>query len=94
MRLEDTKQKILSKAPELAARYVEQVVRYHAGIFRALIAAGEIAAEDPEALYAVCRAGADAHRRLRPAAGTGGRMPAEAPGHVRLFFRMIHSGKQ
>ena len=42
------------RSPELAAlysaRYVERVVRYHAGIFRALIAAGEIAAEEPEAL--------------------------------------------
>ena len=38
------------RSPELAAlysrRYVERVLDYHAGIFRALIAAGEITAED------------------------------------------------
>ena len=28
----------------------ERILRYHAGIFRALIAAGEIVAEDPDAL--------------------------------------------
>ena len=42
------------RSPELAAlysrRYVERVLAYHAGIFRALIAAGEITAEDPNAL--------------------------------------------
>lgn len=42
------------RSPELAAlysrRYVERVLDYHAGIFRALIAAGEITAEDPDAL--------------------------------------------
>lgn len=42
------------RSPELAAlyskRYVERVLDYHAGIFRALIAAGEIIAEDPDTL--------------------------------------------
>lgn len=42
------------RSPELAAlysrRYVERVLAYHAGIFRELIAAGEITAEDPNAL--------------------------------------------
>lgn len=42
------------RSPELAAlysrQYVERVLAYHAGIFRALIAAGEITAEDPNAL--------------------------------------------
>ena len=42
------------RSPELAAlysrRYVERILSYHAGIFRALIAAGEIRAENPDAL--------------------------------------------
>ena len=42
------------RSPALAAlysrRYVERLSDYHAGIFRALIAAGEIRAEDPDAL--------------------------------------------
>ena len=86
------------RSPELAAlysaRYVERVVRYHAGIFRALIAAGEIAAEEPEALamlyvapvltlIGVCdrqpERESECLQKLRP--------------HVRLFFRMVHSGR-
>ena len=42
------------RSPELAAlysrRYVDRILEYHAGIFRALIAAGEIQAEDPDTL--------------------------------------------
>ena len=42
------------RSPELAAlysqRYVDRVLRYHAGLFRDLIAAGKIRAEDPDAL--------------------------------------------
>ena len=42
------------RSPELAAlysnRYVERILRYHAGIFRALIASGEICAENPDTL--------------------------------------------
>ncbi len=42
------------RSPELAAlyskRYVERMIDYHAGIFRALITVGEIPAEDPETL--------------------------------------------
>ncbi len=42
------------RSPELAAlyskRYVERLVDYHADIFRALIAAGEIRTGNPEAL--------------------------------------------
>ena len=42
------------RSPELAAlysrRYVGRVLDYHAGIFRALIAAGEICPEDPDTL--------------------------------------------
>ena len=42
------------RSPELAAlyseRYVERLINYHSDIFRALIAAGEIKAEDPRVL--------------------------------------------
>ena len=42
------------RSPELAAlyskRYVERMIDYHAGIFRALITVGEIPAEDPDTL--------------------------------------------
>ena len=86
------------RSPELAAlysaRYVERVVRYHAGIFRALIAAGEIAAEDPDALAMLYVA------PVLTLIGVCDRQP-EREGeclqklrtHVRLFFRMVHSGR-
>ena len=42
------------RSPELAAlysqRYVDRVLHYHAGLFRDLIAAGKVRAEDPDAL--------------------------------------------
>ena len=42
------------RSPELAAlysrRYVERILDYHAGIFRSLIAGGEIRDEDPDTL--------------------------------------------
>ena len=83
------------RSPELAAlysrRYVERVVDYHAGIFRALIAAGEIPAEDPDTLammyvapvltlVAIC------DRQPEREAECLARLEA----HVRLFFRLIH----
>ena len=86
------------RSPELAAlysaRYVERVVRYHAGIFRALIAAGEIAEEEPEALAMLYVA------PVLTLIGVCDRQP-EREGeclqklrtHVRLFFRMVHSGR-
>ena len=86
------------RSPELAAlysaRYVERVVRYHAGIFRALIAAGEIAAEEPEALAMLYVA------PVLTLIGVCDRQP-EREGeclqklrtYVRLFFRMVHSGR-
>ena len=86
------------RSPELAAlysaRYVERVVRYHAGIFRALLAAGEIAAEEPEALAMLYVA------PVLTLIGVCDRQP-EREGeclqklrtHVRLFFRMVHSGR-
>ena len=83
------------RSPELAAlysaRYVERVVRYHAGIFRALIAAGEIAAEEPEALAMLYVA------PVLTLIGICDRQPEREPecleklqNHVRLFFRMVH----
>lgn len=84
------------RSPELAAlysrRYVERMIDYHAGIFRALIAAGEIRAEDPDALammyvspvmtlIGICdrqpEKEADCLEKLRE--------------HVYLFFRMVHT---
>ena len=85
------------RSPELAAlyskRYVERILEYHAGIFRALIAAGEIKAEDPETLammyvspvltlIAICdrqpeREG-ECLEKLRQ--------------HVVLFYRMVQKG--
>lgn len=83
------------RSPELAAlysrRYVGRVLDYHAGIFRALIAAGEICPEDPDTLamlyvapvvtlIGVCdrqpEREAECLERLRK--------------HVGLFFRMVH----
>ena len=83
------------RSPELAAlyseRFTDRMVSYHAGIFRALIAAGEIRADDPEdlamlyvapvvTLLGVCdrqpEREAECLERLRK--------------HVGLFFRMVH----
>ena len=83
------------RSPELAAlysrRYVERVVDYHAGIFRALIAAGEIPAEDPDALammyvapvltlIAICDRQPEREAECL----------AALEAHVRLFFRLVH----
>lgn len=84
------------RSPELAAlysrRYVERILRYHAGIFRALIASGEICAEDPDAL---------AMMYVSPVLtliGICDRQPEREPEclerlqtHVQLFFRMVHA---
>ena len=85
------------RSPELAAlysaRYVERVVRYHAGIFRALIAAGEIAAEEPEALAMLYVA------PVLTLIGVCDRQPEresecleKLQNHVQLFFCMVHGG--
>ena len=85
------------RSPELAAlysrRYVDRLLAYHADIFRALIATGEIAAKDPNALalmyvapvltlIAVCdrqpERESECLEKLRE--------------HVNLFFQMVHSG--
>ena len=83
------------RSPELAAlysrRYVERVVDYHAGIFRALIAVGEIPAEGPDALammyvapvltlVAICDRQPEREAECL----------AALEAHVRLFFRRVH----
>ena len=83
------------RSPELAAlysgRYVERVLDYHAGIFSALIAVGEIRAEDSAALAMMYAA------PVLTLIGVCDRQP-EREGeclkrlerHVCLFFRMVH----
>lgn len=83
------------RSPELAAlysrRYVERMLDYHAGIFRALIAAGEIRVEDPEALAMLYVS------PVLTLIGICDRQPEKEAEcleklreHVRLFFRMVH----
>lgn len=83
------------RSPELAAlysrRYVERVLDYHAGIFRALIAAGEIQAEDSDTLAMLYVA------PVLTLIGVCDRQPeketeclARLEAHVRLFFRLVH----
>ena len=85
------------RSPELAAlyskRYVERILNYHAGIFRALIASGEICAEDPDALAMMYVA------PIVTLIGVCDRQPErerecldKLQKHVRLFFRMVHGG--
>ena len=85
------------RSPELAAlysnRYVERILHYHAGIFRALIASGEISAEDPGALAMMYVA------PVLTLIGICDRQPEREQecleklrNHVRLFFRMVHGG--
>ena len=85
------------RSPELAAlysgRYVDRVLAYHAGIFRALMASGEIAAEDPDTLAMLYVA------PVLTLIGICDRQP-EREGecleklrqHVTLFFRLVHGG--
>ena len=84
------------RSSELAAlyskRYVDRIIEYHAGIFRALIAAGEITAQDPEALAMMYVA------PVVTLIGVCDRQPEregecleKLQNHVRLFFRMVHS---
>ena len=84
------------RSPELAAlysrRYVERILDYHAGIFRALIAAGEICAEDPDALAMMYVA------PVLTLIGICDRQPEREAEcveklrqHVDLFFRMVHA---
>ena len=84
------------RSPELAARYsrryVERVLAYHAGIFRALIAAGEICTGDPETLAMMYAS------PVLTLIGICDRQPERESeclealqNHVRLFFRMVHT---
>ena len=83
------------RSPELAAlysgRYVDRMLSYHAGIFRALIASGEIVAADPDALammyvapvltlIALCDRQPEREQECLE----------KLQNHVRLFFRMVH----
>ena len=84
------------RSPELAAlyskRYVDRVVAYHAGIFRSLIAAGEIRAADPEVLAMMYVA------PVLSLIGICDRQPEREAEcleklrrHVCLFFRAVHA---
>ncbi len=83
------------RSPELAVlyseRYVERLISYHLGIFRALIAAGEIRNEDPEALAMMYVS------PVMTLIGVCDRQPERESEclerlrrHVRLFFRTVH----
>lgn len=83
------------RSPELAAlysdQYVERILHYHADIFRALIASGEICAEDPDTLAMLYVA------PVVTLIGVCDRQPEreqaclnQLQSHVRLFFRMVH----
>lgn len=85
------------RSPELAAlysrRYVERIVDYHAGIFRALISAGEIRAEDPQTLAMMYVS------PVMTLIGICDRQPEREAEciealrrHVSLFFHMVHTG--
>lgn len=86
------------RSPELAAlysrRYVERLVEYHAGIFRALISAGEIMAADPETLSMMYVA------PVLTLIGVCDRQPEmesecldKLKRHVYLFYNMVHGCK-
>ena len=86
------------RSPELAAlytrRYVQRLLDYHAGIFRALIAQGEICAQDPDALALMYAA------PVLTLLGVCDRQPERESEcldklrqHVNLFFVMVHGGK-
>ena len=83
------------RSPELAAlcsrRYVERLVEYHAGIFRALISAGEIMTADPETLSMMYVA------PVLTLIGICDRQPEreaecldKLKRHVYLFYHMVH----
>ena len=85
------------RSPELAAlyskRYVERIVDYHAGIFRALIASGEVIPEPPDTLAMLYAA------PILTLIGVCDRQPEREDEclealrkHVSVFFRMVHGG--
>ena len=82
------------RSPELSAlysrRYVERMVAYHAGIFRSLIASGELRAEDPDTMAMMYIA------PVITLLGICDRQPEKEAeclmrleSHVRLFFRLF-----
>ena len=84
------------RSPELAKlytwRYTDRMIAYHAGIFRALIASGEICAQDPDALAMMYVA------PVQTLIGVCDREPErenecleKLKNHVSLFFRMVHA---
>ena len=84
------------RSPELASlyseRFTDRMVSYHAGIFRALISAGEIRADDPEDLAMLYVA------PILTLIGICDRQPEREAEcldrlrrHVGLFFRMVHA---
>lgn len=86
------------RSSELAAlytrRYVQRLMDYHAGIFRALIVQGEICAQDPDALALMYVA------PVLTLLGVCDRQPERESEcleklrqHVHLFFVMVHGGK-
>ena len=87
------------RSPELAAlythRYVERVTAYHAGIFRSLMAAGQLRQEDPDTLALLYAA------PVITLIGICDRQPeleaacrARLEAHVRLFFRTFQAEKK
>ena len=83
------------RSPELSAlysrRYVERMVAYHAGIFRSLIASGELRAEDPDTMAMMYIA------PVITLLGICDRQPEKEAeclmrleSHVRLIFRLFH----
>lgn len=83
------------RSPKMASlyskRYVERMIDYHAGIFRALIAAGEIRSGDPDTLAMMYIA------PVLTLIGVCDRQPEKEiecleklRNHVSLFFRMVH----
>ena len=84
------------RSPELAAlysrRYVERVIAYHAGIFRSLIAGGELLPENPDTMALMYVA------PVITLIGICDRQPEREAecrkmldAHVRLFFRTFHT---
>ena len=85
------------RSPELAAlyseRYVDRVLAYHAGIFRALMTSGEIRPQDPDTLAMMYTAPvltliAACDRQPE----REGECLEKLRKHVTLFFQMVHGG--
>ena len=74
-------------------RYVDRILNYHADIFRALIASGEIAKNDPNALAMMYAS------PVLTLIGVCDRQPEREAEcleklreHVKLFFQTVHGG--